>query len=132
MARTYYEILGVGRSSQDEELKTAYRALAKRWHPDVCRLPEAESRFKELQTAYAVLSDKRQRREYDKSLRSAGIADPEDILNDMMAIISPSTRRKKTKRKTEAPQPRRRRANVDLDAIPDGFGDDHEHLGGIV
>tara|TARA_B100001750_G_scaffold227433_1_gene221069 strand:+ start:484 stop:1632 length:1149 start_codon:yes stop_codon:yes gene_type:complete len=64
--RDYYDVLGVSRESSDAELKKAFRSLARKNHPDKNQDdPEAESRFKEIQEAYAVLSNAEQRRRYD-------------------------------------------------------------------
>src|SRR4030042_4613758 len=61
-----YEVLGIERGSTEKEIKTAYRRLARRYHPDVNPgNPEAEQRFKEIQAAYSLLSDKEKRRQYD-------------------------------------------------------------------
>src|SRR5690349_18796372 len=67
MARDYYEILGVKRNASEEEIKSAYRKLARQYHPD--RNPgdkQAETNFKEVQEAYDVLSDKNKRVQYDR------------------------------------------------------------------
>lgn len=64
--RDYYEVLGVARDASDSDLKKAFRTLARRNHPDKNPDdPEAETRFKEIQEAYAVLSNKDQRKNYD-------------------------------------------------------------------
>src|SRR5256714_3390073 len=65
--RDYYEVLGVGKEAGDQEIKGAYRELAKRFHPD--RNPDdptAEDRFKEASEAYSVLSDGQKRAAYDR------------------------------------------------------------------
>ena len=65
--RDYYEVLGVGREAGDQEIKGAYRELAKRYHPD--RNPDdpnAEEKFKEASEAYSVLSDAQKRAAYDR------------------------------------------------------------------
>lgn len=64
--RDYYEALGVSRNVGQDELRTAYRKLAKQYHPDVNQDPSAEDRFKEINEAYAVLSDPQRRAAYDR------------------------------------------------------------------
>ena len=65
MQTDYYEILGVTRSASPEEIKAAYRRLARRFHPDTSRDPGAEDRFKEITLAYQVLRDMDKRVRYD-------------------------------------------------------------------
>ena len=64
--KDYYAILGVPRNATQEEIKRAYKRLARQYHPDVNKSPEAEERFKEINEAYAVLSDPEKRRIYDQ------------------------------------------------------------------
>jgi len=67
MARDFYDILGVKRGASKDEIKKAYRKLARKHHPDVNPGDNsAEARFKELQQAYAVLTDDKQREIYDQ------------------------------------------------------------------
>ncbi len=77
MAEDLYKVLGVAKKASDEEIKKAYRKLARKYHPD--RNPddtEAEERFKEVQGAYDVLSDPEKRKEYDQGGMFAGFGGP--------------------------------------------------------
>ena len=64
--RDYYDVLGVSRAASPDELKRAYRRLAREYHPDVSSAPDADERFKEISEAYEVLSDDQKRAAYDR------------------------------------------------------------------
>ena len=66
MSKDLYDILGVGREANEREIKRAYRRLAMKYHPDRNKEAGAEARFKEIQGAYAILSDAEKRQQYDK------------------------------------------------------------------
>ncbi len=96
--RDYYEILGVERNASNDDLKAAFRRLARQYHPDVNKAPDAEERFKEINEAYAVLSDPEQRRRYDRfghagvsstaggTWGAPGFGGLEDILGDLFGF----------------------------------------------
>jgi molecular chaperone DnaJ len=66
MPRDYYEILGVTRGASEDELKSSFRRLARQYHPDVSQEDNAEEKFKEINEAYAILSDQEKRAAYDR------------------------------------------------------------------
>ena len=87
-----YEILGVGRSAGDEEIKRAYKALARRYHPDLNQNnPQAEAVFKSVTRAYEVLTDPDRRQQYDDALEqeehSVEIAPKASRGPDMMFFV---------------------------------------------
>jgi len=69
--KDYYEVLGVSKTATDAEIKSAFRKLAKKYHPDVSKEENAAEKFKEAQEAYAVLSDANKRKQYDQFGHSA-------------------------------------------------------------
>lgn len=64
--RDYYDVLGISKGASDDEIKKAYRKLAKQYHPDVNKAPDAEAKFKEINEAYEVLSDPQKKATYDQ------------------------------------------------------------------
>ena len=65
-SKDYYETLGVSKDASADEIKSAFRKMAKKYHPDINKEPGAEAKFKEIGEAYAVLSDPDKRRQYDQ------------------------------------------------------------------
>jgi len=68
--KDYYKILGVSRDATQEEIRRAYRKLARKYHPDINKDPEAQEKFKEINEAYEVLSDPEKRKKYDELLNA--------------------------------------------------------------
>lgn len=133
MARTHYEVLGVARNATELEVKNAYRVLAKRYHPDVCTEPNADTKFKEVQDAYMVLSDQRKRLNYDAELLSREASGrPADEYDMMLQRFGIGAAIPKKKKKPAQPKKKRqKKANVFVDDLPDGTVPD-DSLGGII
>ncbi|XP_027346560.1 uncharacterized protein LOC113858231 [Abrus precatorius] len=100
---SYYSVLGVSSDSSIEDIRRAYRKLAKQWHPDKWAktpslLGEAKHKFQQIQEAYSVLSDHKKRTMYD-----AGLYDPQeeedegfsDFLEEMLSLMAQVRREKK-------------------------------------
>lgn len=135
--RDYYEILGVPRNASVDDLKAAFRRLALQYHPDRNKAPEAEERFKEINEAYAVLSDPDKRAAYDRfghaGVRGAGgapdfttvdFSDFADIFGDLFGFggFGRTSRRARN-------QPRRGadlQVNLDLTFEEAAFGAEKE------
>ena len=64
--RDYYDVLGLSKGASDDDIKKAYRKLAKQYHPDINKAPDAEAKFKEINEAYEVLSDPQKKATYDQ------------------------------------------------------------------
>ena len=98
----YYEVLGVDRNASTDDIKKAYRRLARQYHPDVSNDPQAEVRFKEVNEAYQVLSDVQKRAAYDRYGHAAtqggwagaegfgGFRDPFEIFEEFLAAAAHS------------------------------------------
>jgi molecular chaperone DnaJ len=107
MARDYYEILGVARTADKAEIKSAFRRLAREYHPDVSKHQDAEARFKEINEAYEALSDDEKRARYDRfghagvqgngfgSASSAGFGGFEEIFEEFFSNFGGRTSRRR-------------------------------------
>ena len=66
MAKSLYETLGISESASADEIKKAYRRLARKYHPDICKESDCEEKFKEINGAYEILSDTNKKAQYDR------------------------------------------------------------------
>ncbi len=105
-ARDLYAILGVGPDASQEEIRRAYRQLARQLHPDVSQEPDSEERFKQVSAAYEILSDPQKRRQYDLYGQGGG---PQafpfgDVADIFEAFFGPGTfgQRRRPARRTRA------------------------------
>ena len=111
--RDYYEILGIGRDASQDQIKSAFRNLARQYHPDVNPEPDAEEKFKEINEAFAILSDPEKRAAYDR-YGHAGVNgngsqwdfsnfDPFEIFNQFFGFggMGGSSRRRNSPRRGE-------------------------------
>ncbi|MCX8075902.1 MAG: DnaJ domain-containing protein [Aquificaceae bacterium] len=118
--KDYYRILGVDKKASKEDIKRAYRRLAKEWHPDLNPDPEAKERFRDINEAYHILSDDEKRREYDRILHSGdekGYRDFMEYIQDFLESVWQGIR--------GAPKPKRGqdiRLKIELTLEEAGFG----------
>lgn len=86
MSKDYYSVLGLNPQATEDEIRKAYRTLARKYHPDINKEPEAESKFKQVAEAYEVLSDKSKRQQYDSIGNSNPFEgfDPSDYINEFL------------------------------------------------
>ena len=110
MSNSLYETLGISKDASSDEIKKAYRKLARQYHPDINKEPGAEEKFKEINAAYEILSDETKRRQYDQYGDSmfggqsfhdfsranfGGNADINDILNQIFGNFGGAGRSKR-------------------------------------
>ena len=84
-AATLYQVLSVPSAASADEIKRAWRRLARQWHPDVCREPDATVQFRRIQEAYEALSDANRRARYDAGLALAAAVPPRQAQFDRFA-----------------------------------------------
>jgi len=123
--RDLYEILGVSRDATQEEIKKAYRRLARQHHPDVNADPQAEERFKEVAAAYEILSDPEKRRRYDRFGAGGSMDFPFADVTDLFEAFfgtSPFGQRRTATRRTRTHHGEDLYAQVDLTFREAAFG----------
>ena len=134
MPRDYYDVLGVSQGADTGEIKSAFRRLARQYHPDVSQEANAEEKFKEINEAYEVLSDDEKRARYDRfghaGVNGAGSGFPgggfggfEDIFVD---ILNSAFGDQQAGRRRSAARGRDRRVDVTIDFVESVFGVEKE------
>ena len=83
--KNYYEILNINRKSSRDEIRNSFRKLAKEYHPDTNKTPEAENMFKDINEAYDVLTNEEKRKKYDRQVArfGYGIVDADSSLSNV-------------------------------------------------
>ncbi|HZW82460.1 MAG TPA: DnaJ domain-containing protein, partial [Candidatus Deferrimicrobium sp.] len=69
--KDYYQILGINEYATIDDIRTAYKALVKLWHPDICSRPDAYEKFVDIAKAYEILSDEQKRKQYDEGRKAS-------------------------------------------------------------
>lgn len=133
MPRDYYEVLGVSQGADTGEIKSAFRRLARQYHPDVSQEANAEEKFKEINEAYEVLSDDEKRARYDRfghaGVNGAGSGFPGGGFGgfeDIFDIFNSAFGEQQAGRRRSASRGRDRRVDVTIDFVESVFGVEKE------
>ncbi len=133
MPRDYYEVLGVSQGADTGEIKSAFRRLARQYHPDVSQEANAEEKFKEINEAYEVLSDDEKRARYDRfghaGVNGAGSGFPGGGFGgfeDIFDIFNSAFGEQQAGRQRSASRGRDRRVDVTIDFVESVFGVEKE------
>ncbi len=133
MPRDYYDVLGVSQGADTGEIKSAFRRLARQYHPDVSQETNAEEKFKEINEAYEVLSDDEKRARYDRfghaGVNGAGSGFPGGGFGgfeDIFDIFNSAFGEQQAGRRRSASRGRDRRVDVTIDFVESVFGVEKE------
>ncbi|MCE2472103.1 MAG: molecular chaperone DnaJ [Anaerolineae bacterium] len=133
MPRDYYEVLGVSQGADTGEIKSAFRRLARQYHPDVSQEANAEEKFKEINEAYEVLSDDEKRARYDRfghaGVNGAGSGFPGGGFGgfeDIFDIFNSAFGEQQAGHRRSASRGRDRRVDVTIDFVESVFGVEKE------
>ncbi len=135
MPRDYYDVLGVARGAENSEIKSAFRRLARQYHPDVSQEADAEAKFKEINEAYEVLSDDDKRARYDRfghaGVNGSGSGFPGGVggfggFEDIFDIFNSAFGEQPRGRRRGPTAGRDRRVDVTIDFVEAVFGVEKE------